>query len=51
MMERAIPSGDIMDVSTPVDTDEECWVVEIDGVGEFTQRQLMAMQYMKVQLN
>ncbi|KAI9986947.1 hypothetical protein PInf_025921 [Phytophthora infestans] len=35
-----------MDVSTPPDPSEECWLADIEGVGKFTQRQLMAMQYL-----
>ncbi|KAE8969264.1 hypothetical protein PR001_g27552 [Phytophthora rubi] len=44
-IEHAIPYGDTMDVSTPPDTSAECWIVDIDGIGVFTQRQLMAMQF------
>ncbi|KAG7385526.1 hypothetical protein PHYPSEUDO_001291 [Phytophthora pseudosyringae] len=44
-IERTIPFGDTMDLSTQPDASAECWVVTIKGVGEFTQRQLMAMQY------
>jgi len=46
LIERRTPFGDAMDLTTPADPTEECWVVKIDGVGDVTQRQLMAMQYL-----
>ncbi|KAG7390163.1 hypothetical protein PHYPSEUDO_008617 [Phytophthora pseudosyringae] len=44
-IERTTPFGDTMDLSTQPDASAECWLVTIKGVGESTQRQLMAMQY------
>jgi hypothetical protein len=46
LIERRTPFGDAIDLTTPTDAPDECWVVKIDGVGDVTQRQLMAMQYL-----
>ncbi|KAG1702151.1 hypothetical protein DVH05_009942 [Phytophthora capsici] len=51
LIERKIPYGFIMDVSTPVEPTEECWVLSVDGIGDFTQHQLMAMQYLWALVN
>ncbi|KAG1705704.1 hypothetical protein DVH05_003457 [Phytophthora capsici] len=45
LIECKRPCHELIDLCTPVDATAECWVLTIEGVGEFTHRQLLAMQY------
>ncbi|GMF48917.1 unnamed protein product [Phytophthora fragariaefolia] len=44
-IDQAIPFGDPMDLIERPDPTEPCWIAEMEKVGEFTHRQLMAMHY------
>ncbi|KAG3140360.1 hypothetical protein C6341_g20040 [Phytophthora cactorum] len=44
-IEKAIPLNEAMDLTNSQSASEECWVITIDGVGNFTHNQIMAMQF------
>ncbi|GMF50675.1 unnamed protein product [Phytophthora fragariaefolia] len=46
-IDRAIPFGDPMDLIERPDPTEPRWIAEIENVGEFTHRQLIAMHYIR----
>jgi hypothetical protein len=46
LIERSAPLGDVMDLNSQQDTTTECWVLSVHGCGDFSQRQLMAMQFL-----
>ncbi|KAF1789131.1 hypothetical protein GQ600_3769 [Phytophthora cactorum] len=47
-IEKVIPLNEAMDLTNSQSASEECWVITIDGVGNFTHKQIMAMHLAKV---
>ncbi|KAF1773522.1 hypothetical protein GQ600_11587 [Phytophthora cactorum] len=45
MIQCKTSPGEVIDLSTPVDATSECWALTVDGIGDFSQRQLMGIQY------
>ncbi|KAF1789975.1 hypothetical protein GQ600_21616 [Phytophthora cactorum] len=42
---KTIPLNEPIDLTKSQSATEVCWVITIDGIGEFTHRQIMAMQF------